>query len=114
MSEDYRQKALEHHGDVCQVCEATEDILVHHRDGDRTNNELSNLIPLCAGCHGKVHGRSDEFPELVRELGYRPRGEDTTTLQISETLADELFERKRRRESYEDVIWRLVGVASDE
>ena len=29
-----------------------------------------------------------------------------TTIQISEELADELYARKERGESYEDVIWR--------
>jgi len=114
MSSRYRQKALEHHGEECHGCGSTENVLVHHRDGDRSNNSLSNLIPLCTTCHGKVHGRSDDFPELVREIGYLPRGEETTTLAISENLADELYDRKDRRESYEDVIWKLVGSTSDD
>lgn len=28
-----------------------------------------------------------------------------TSIRVSEELADELFERKRRGESYEDVLW---------
>lgn len=31
-----------------------------------------------------------------------------TSIRISEDLADELYERKSRGESYEDVIWRLI------
>ena len=31
-----------------------------------------------------------------------------TTIRISEDLADELYERKSRGESYEDVIWQLI------
>lgn len=31
-----------------------------------------------------------------------------TSIRVSDELADELFERKRRGESYEDVIWRLI------
>jgi predicted CopG family antitoxin len=31
-----------------------------------------------------------------------------TTISVSEDLADYLFEQKRRGESYEDVIWRLI------
>ena len=27
---------------------------VHHRDGDRTNNELSNLELLCCNCHAQT------------------------------------------------------------
>jgi len=31
-----------------------------------------------------------------------------TSIRISEELADELYDRKNRGESYEDVIWRLI------
>ncbi len=31
-----------------------------------------------------------------------------TSIRVSDKLADELFERKQRGESYEDVIWRLL------
>ena len=32
-----------------------------------------------------------------------------TSIQVSDELADELHDRKDRGESYEDVIWRLMG-----
>ena len=31
-----------------------------------------------------------------------------TTIQVSDELADELYSRKSRGESYEEVIWRLL------
>ncbi len=34
-----------------------------------------------------------------------------TSIQVSEELADELYDRKERGESYEDVIWRLIDSA---
>jgi len=37
-----------------------------------------------------------------------------TTISVSEELADHLFEQKRRGESYEDVIWRLMDDDQDE
>lgn len=33
----------------------------------------------------------------------------TTTIQVSDELADELHNRKERGDSYEDVIWRALG-----
>ncbi len=36
-----------------------------------------------------------------------------TSIQVSDELADELYERKERGESYEDVIWRLMEEADD-
>jgi Fe-S-cluster-containing dehydrogenase component len=28
-------------------------LIVHHKDKDRTNNKLSNLMTLCMSCHNK-------------------------------------------------------------
>jgi len=53
---DYRERAIAEYGEVCGVCGDGERVEVHHRDGDRTNDELDNLIPLCQGCHAQVHG----------------------------------------------------------
>jgi len=33
---------------------------------------------------------------------------DDTSIRVTEELADELFDKKRRGETYEDVIWRLI------
>lgn len=43
---------------VCQHCgfDSVEEILiVHHKDRDRTNNGLDNLIVLCPNCHSIEH-----------------------------------------------------------
>jgi hypothetical protein len=55
----------------------------------------------------------------VRELcGYmarvildriKPQDMGDTSIRISDELADELYDRKNRGESYEDVIWRLIS-----
>lgn len=33
---------------------------------------------------------------------------DMTTIRVSKSLADALFDEKNRGESYEDVVWRLL------
>ena len=33
-------------------------VLVHHMDGNHSNNEPKNLMPLCASCHRKEHKRN--------------------------------------------------------
>lgn len=48
---NYRQKALEHYGRKCQKCGSTKNLVVHHKDGNRHNNNLSNLVVLCWSCH---------------------------------------------------------------
>jgi len=41
--------------DICEKCGATTRLEIHHRDGDATNNDLSNLAVLCMLCHRKEH-----------------------------------------------------------
>lgn len=45
-------------GDPCDVCGAFADRMeMHHVDGNRDNNEPSNLQWLCASCHKRAHYR---------------------------------------------------------
>jgi len=41
---------------ACRKCGATDDLEVHHVDGDWRNNELGNLITLCHDCHPRKVG----------------------------------------------------------
>lgn len=46
-------------GHTCQQCgkrPKPRALDVHHRDGNRRNNEPSNLIVLCRSCHNRAHG----------------------------------------------------------
>lgn len=50
----YRERGLDAFGEVCGRCGYDADPVmldVHHKDGDRTHNELQNLIVLCVWCH---------------------------------------------------------------
>lgn len=67
-SQNYRERCLEEKGEQCRKCGATEGIIVHHIDGDRSNNRLENLLPLCWSCHQKVHRCADGFEELYDQL----------------------------------------------
>lgn len=51
----YREKAIKNKPMECEECGIKEsDILeVHHKDGNRKNNNLSNLIILCPNCHAR-------------------------------------------------------------
>ena len=51
----YRKKS-------CEMCEqklrkGKRTLLVHHRDGDRTNASIDNLQTLCYSCHSITHGK---------------------------------------------------------
>ena len=40
----------------CEVCgESQKRILIHHKDGNRQNNKISNLLAVCDACHSKIH-----------------------------------------------------------
>ncbi len=39
----------------CQICDTSEDLMVHHIDYNRQNTDLNNLIPLCRTCHSKTN-----------------------------------------------------------
>jgi hypothetical protein len=39
----------------CEICESVKQLVVHHKDRNRYNNSLNNLIILCRSCHAKEH-----------------------------------------------------------
>ena len=40
----------------CQECGTDVSIVIHHRDCNRDNNCVDNLVVLCRSCHCKLHG----------------------------------------------------------
>ena len=57
---NYSMPWLKHRGDECEMCGHHPffrgSLDVHHRDGEKTNNEPENLMTLCATCHRELHG----------------------------------------------------------
>ena len=54
------QQVLERDGWRCQVCGSRQNLHVHHKQlrSQQGEDEESNLITLCASCHGKLHHSS--------------------------------------------------------
>jgi len=48
----------------CEDCGQTYDLLVHHIDQDRNNNEFDNFRVLCTSCHAIVHCRIANIHKL--------------------------------------------------
>ena len=46
--------------DCCEKCGSIKNLLVHHLDENRHNNDVSNLITLCKSCHQALHTIRDE------------------------------------------------------
>ena len=41
---------------ICEICGTTEGRLdTHHKDHNKSNNDLNNLMVLCAACHTRLH-----------------------------------------------------------
>lgn len=56
--------AIKHRdGNRCVTCKGQNNLVVHHRDFEKSNHSPSNLITLCRSCHGKVHaGKLELLP----------------------------------------------------
>lgn len=52
---NYRTICFYHHGHKCIICNEDLFLAAHHVNGDRTNNEPENLIPLCHTHHLYMH-----------------------------------------------------------
>lgn len=59
----------------CQFCNQKENdrdtvygFIVHHIDGNRRNNELTNLITLCHPCHRFIHAKKGNPRYLQQKL----------------------------------------------
>jgi DNA-directed RNA polymerase subunit RPC12/RpoP len=65
---NYEFPWLKHRGNECEMCghhpffQGSLD--VHHRDGDRSNNDPENLMTLCATCHRELHQFYHQTGEL--------------------------------------------------
>jgi hypothetical protein len=57
----YREKCLRTKGRNCVVCGAADDIVVHHIDGDRDNNQIRNLVPVCKDHHRQIHSKDGDL-----------------------------------------------------
>lgn len=116
-NQQYREKCLREKEEKCHICGVNENIVVHHIDGNATNDEIGNLLPLCEKCHKKVHGDSavsysTKIEDLRGKLGEKPykRVQERFTQEEFEALKDAKGERSWRDAMLEDI----AGVDIDE
>ena len=62
---------IQRDGNKCQKCGSNKYLIVHHIDGDNTNNEFMNLITLCNKCHLDLH-RPNGKKNLTRNANKNP------------------------------------------
>lgn len=62
----YHKKAFANKEAKCNRCSTIDNLLVHHIDEDRSNNELYNLEILCKRCHQKHHEHRDSLGRYTK------------------------------------------------
>lgn len=52
---------------ICKKCQTSDErvLAVHHRDKNRSNNTVANLVWLCHNCHHLVHNHPLEAGDLL-------------------------------------------------
>ena len=72
----YRDKCLSRGGTDCPRCAGAKlngsRLLVHHIDGDRSNDSDENLTRLCSSCHQLWHKNEDQFEDFDAFLSSFP------------------------------------------
>lgn len=63
-SPQYYQKVAEQLPSQCAHCFSPA-VLVHHKDEDRSNSDITNLERLCKRCHQLHHNCSQNLPDKV-------------------------------------------------
>jgi len=64
----YQTICFQHHKKKCVYCGEEKIVAVHHNDGDHSNNDPINLIPLCPTHHTYMHSRyKDEIQPSIDE-----------------------------------------------
>lgn len=68
----------------CSICCDNKDLIVHHIDENRENNNVENLVTLCRKCHSQIHNKSLEtiiYDEIVSII--KVGNEDVYDLEIN-------------------------------
>jgi 5-methylcytosine-specific restriction endonuclease McrA len=53
----YSRLARENLVQKCCICNSIDKLEIHHKNKDRKDNRLENIIILCKSCHSKAHNR---------------------------------------------------------
>jgi hypothetical protein len=71
----YRKIAFEDYGleKKCMQCGSTKNIDVHHKDKNRKNNKLENLLVMCHKCHIKYHDKKGDVGWSIYNKRYIPK-----------------------------------------
>ena len=60
LSRGFKKYVYKRDGFACVLCGCREKLTIHHVNGDRSRDDLDNLVLLCEKCHKKAHTVYDE------------------------------------------------------
>ena len=86
----YRTKCFSEHPHECHFCGDEDNLEVHHIDGDRSNNSVDNLIPVCHDCHWDIHSTRETLSEWTQKLKDPPVATGPTK-RLTVDFEDELY-----------------------
>jgi hypothetical protein len=78
--EDFYKIKLPHH------------IFIHHDDGDKTNNEIWNLIPMTNSEHSKLHNSGESHPLYNKKHSEETKNKIRNSL-LGNTLSEETLHK---------------------
>ena len=107
---EYRQKCLSEKGRACRVCGVEDNIDIHHLDGNRANNSVENLVPLCKEHHRAVHRGDPEVDHLAEQLTeIETEGMTKVSVSLDKNTYQYLQERAERESvSFSETVRREV------
>lgn len=83
---NYRTKCFHYREKKCAECGSEENIEVHHVDGNRTNNSIENLAPLCHSCHVKIHTDDPDMDHWIEKLDPTPYFGELTEDKVNQAF----------------------------
>lgn len=103
LPKETRQTVFEEKVYQCYLCHRgpekfRQDLSIHHIDGDRSNNAIENLLPVCQSCHVSIHrSPTGDYAEWHEKLPEESRF-------TSEDIQDLYEEREAIRKTDSDIV----------
>ena len=71
--------------EICPLCGSLSSLIIHHIDGDPSNNEENNLTVMCQKCHHKCHHKtySHKIPiEVNKDIVFRVDAKEKEKIEV--------------------------------
>ena len=83
------------HNPICEICNKKPAVEIHHKNGDKSNHRLSNLVASCHRCNTKIRFKSNNS-KFRRIYGMNLK-EIASKLRYSEGYISFLYKYKKNK-----------------